>query len=552
MIEREVVIVGAGPAGLSAAIEAGRAGADTLLIDENSKAGGQLFKQIHKFFGSKEHQAGVRGTEIGRRLLEQAAEAGVETWLDTVVWGIFEGRKLSVLRDGRSLDIHARAIVLATGAMENALSFPGWTLPGVISAGAAQTMINIHRVLPGKRVLMVGAGNVGVIVAYQLMQAGAEVVAVVEALPKIGGYGVHAAKIRRAGVPILVSHTILEAAGVDQVEAAVIARLDADMQTVAGSERMLGVDTICLAVGLTPLVELALMAGCQFTYISELGGHVPVHNDRMETSIPGIYIAGDASGIEEANTAMEEGRLAGIAIARDLGYLAEGQANESMIQVQNRLSELRLGQFGEHRATAKAAQLAADPRALHNPTDPSEVPARAARAMAAGQRGVAISGVHCEEELQESPGYPDPERLQKGGVAVIECVQDIPCNPCELACHRGAIRVGVPITNLPILVEEDCSGCGLCIADCPGLAVFVVDLNYSEDEATVTFPYEYLPLPQVGDVVEAVGRAGEPLTRGRVTRVQNPPAFNRTAVVTVAVPKEYGGLVRSISRGRRA
>ena len=179
-------------------------------------------------------------------------------------------------------------------------------------------------------------------------------------------------------------------------------------------------------------------------------------------------------------------------------------------------------------------------------------PARASGVEASAQRGVAVSGVHCEEELRESPGYPDLERLQKGGVAVIECVQDIPCNPCELACRQGAIRVGLPITNLPVLNEEDCSGCGLCIAACPGLAVFVVDLNYSETEAIVTFPYEYLPVPQVGDVVEAVGREGEPVTKGRVTRVQNPLSFNRTAVVTIAVPKEYGGVVRSITRRREA
>jgi Fe-S-cluster-containing hydrogenase component 2 len=272
----------------------------------------------------------------------------------------------------------------------------------------------------------------------------------------------------------------------------------------------------------------------------------------METTIPGIYVAGDMTGIEEANTAMEEGRLAGLAIGAKLGYLAQDEAGQRMLQVQKRLSELRLGQFGEHRARAKAEQMAADPDATPGPREASAAPAQAAGVEVPARRGVAVSGVHCEEELRESPGYPDLERLQKGGVAVIECVQDIPCNPCELACHQGAIRVGVPITNLPVLNDEDCSGCGLCIAACPGLAVFVVDLNYSETEATVTFPYEYLPLPQVGDVVEAVDREGEPVTKGRVTRVQNPPAFNHTAVVTIAVPKEHGEVVRGIWHGRES
>jgi len=125
MIAREVVVVGAGPAGLSAAIAAAGAGADTLLIDENGKAGGQLFKQIHKFFGSQSHRAGVRGIDIGRTLLKEADAAGVETWLNAVVWGLFEERRLGILRDQRSLEIQAEYIVLATGAMENALSFPG-------------------------------------------------------------------------------------------------------------------------------------------------------------------------------------------------------------------------------------------------------------------------------------------------------------------------------------------------------------------------------------------------------------------------------------------
>jgi thioredoxin reductase/Fe-S-cluster-containing hydrogenase component 2 len=550
MIEREVIVVGAGPAGLSAAIEAARAGADTLLIDENDKAGGQLFKQIHKFFGSKAHHAGVRGIDIGRQLLADADGAGVQTWLDTVVWGLFEDRKVSVLRNRRSLDIKAKSIVLATGAMENGLSFPGWTLPGVITAGAAQTMINVHRILPGRRVVMIGAGNVGVIVAYQLMQAGADVVAVVEALPRIGGYGVHAAKIRRAGVPILTSHTILEAQGTNQVEAAVIARMDSDLRTIPGSERTLDVDTICLAVGLTPMAELAQMAGCRLAHLAGLGGHVPLHSKRMETTIPGIYVVGDISGIEEANTAMEEGRLAGTAIAADLGYLSMNEAEQRLAQIWERIGELRLGNFGELRAKAKATQMTISGSDVTRFERESHWSAGATVRQEPLVAGVAYTGVHCEEELKSSPGFPDPERLRKGGVAVIECVQDIPCNPCELACHQGAIRIGVPITNLPALDVDACSGCGLCVAACPGLAIFVVDLNYSHTEALVTLPYEYTSLPDIGDLVGAVDREGTIVTAARVTRVHNARAFNHTAVITIAVPKEYGMVVRGISRTR--
>jgi Fe-S-cluster-containing hydrogenase component 2 len=268
-------------------------------------------------------------------------------------------------------------------------------------------------------------------------------------------------------------------------------------------------------------------------------------------------VAGDVTGIEEANTAMEEGRLAGTAIAAALGRLPLGEAEEAMDQIRSRLEELRLGQFGEHRARAKATQIQAPQSApVAAETVASNEPADSAykeiSVGAAALEGVVYTGVHCEEELRASPGYPDLARLQEGGVAVIECVQDIPCNPCELACRQGAIRVGVPITNLPSLDVESCSGCGLCIAACPGLAIFVVDLNYSETEALVSFPYEYEPLPKVGDRVEALDREGETVSIARVTRVQNPPAFNRTAVVTIAVPKEHGMVVRSIGRRREA
>ena len=237
------------------------------------------------------------------------------------------------------------------------MGFPGSTLPGVMGAGAAQTMINVHRVRPGKRVLMVGSGNVGLIVTYQLIQAGTAVEAIVEAAPNIGGYGVHAAKIRRGGVPILVSHTVQEVYGHGQVEGAVIATLDENWQPVAGSERAVAVDTVCLAVGLSPMSELAWMAGCEFTFLPGLGGHVPMHDANMATTVPDIYVAGDITGVEEASSAMEEGKLAGIAAAASLGYLSEAQAETLKNDVRRGLAALRTGLFGEKRQFAKAEQM---------------------------------------------------------------------------------------------------------------------------------------------------------------------------------------------------
>ena len=353
MIQTEIAIVGAGPAGLSAAIEARSHGAEVILIDENQKPGGQLFKQIHKFFGSQEHQAGVRGYVIGERLLKDCQRLNVEVMLETVVWGIFEDKRLGVAnKDGNQI-IKAEKIIFATGASENPLAFSGWTLPGVMGAGAVQTMMNVHRVLPGKQALMVGSGNVGLIVAYQLLQAGADVLAVVEASPNIGGYLVHAAKLQRVGVPILTSHTVSEARGTESVEEAIVIALDDNYKPVMGTERTFEVDLICIAVGLSPETDLYRMTGCKVKYIKELGGHVAIHDENMETTVPCIYVAGDASGIEEASTAIEEGRLAGLASARSLGYISEGEFDRKKEEINQRLLSLRSGIFGETRYRAK-------------------------------------------------------------------------------------------------------------------------------------------------------------------------------------------------------
>ena len=155
------------------------------------------------------------------------------------------------------------------------------------------------------------------------------------------------------------------------------------------------------------------------------------------------------------------------------------------------------------------------------------------------------TGVASLAELRASPGYPSEDRLESGAVVVIECIQEIPCNPCESACRFSAIVVGEPITNLPRLVEDKCRGCGECIPVCPGLAIFLVNKTYSSEEATVWVPYEYLPLPEVGDAVDALDRRGERVCGGRVIRIANPERNDSTVVVTLAIPKNFSDQVRS-------
>jgi len=353
-MNNQLVIIGAGPAGLSAAIEAARYGVKVLVIDENDKPGGQLFLQTHKFFGSRHHMAGVRGFQIGENILKQTENYNVEFLLNTVVWGIYPDRRVAFAEEGKKKGfVFGENILIATGALEKAFNFKGWTKPGVMGAGAAQYMMHVNRVLPGKKVLMVGSGNVGLIVSYQLVQAGSEVVGVIDSLPKIGGYQVHAGKIRRLGVPIITSHSIVEAFGFPCVESAVIARVDDRGKIVPGSEMEVVCDLICLAVGLRPFNELCWATDLEMRYSKEFGGFVPIHNEELETTHEGVYLAGDVSGTEEASTAMEEGRLVGVVVAEKMKLIEKRRAGELKKEVYERLRSLRSGTFGEKRAREK-------------------------------------------------------------------------------------------------------------------------------------------------------------------------------------------------------
>ena len=211
---------------------------------------------------------------------------------------------MGVVKDGRYIKVKAKAILIATGASEKMIPFLGNDLPGVYGAGAIQTLTNVYGIAPGQKVMMVGAGNIGVIVAYQLLQANIEVVAVVEALPRVGAYMVHSAKLKRLGVPIYTGHTISKVMGEGRVEGAKMMAIDEKWQPVPGSEKTFELDTIGLAVGLSPSIEILSQAGAKQCFIPELGGYINLHNQNLETSLPGVFVAGDIAGIEEASSAM--------------------------------------------------------------------------------------------------------------------------------------------------------------------------------------------------------------------------------------------------------
>lgn len=350
----EVAIIGGGPAGLSAAVELGEVQSNCILMDDHSQVGGQLNKQIHKFFGSEKHSAGQRGIDIAKKLEERVSLLNIEIWPESTVLDFDNEGCLWVNKgDSGIVDLMADRVIIATGANENTFPFQNWTLPGIMGAGALQTMMNLYRVLPGRRVLMVGAGNVGLIVAYQLLQAGAEVIAIIESANKISGYDVHRRKILRTGVPILTSTSIVSALGEKEVEGAVISSVDDEFRPLPGTERQLAVDTICLAVGLSPLIDLAWSRGCKIVNEPLLGGWIPVHDADQQTNIDSVYIVGDCCSIEEASVAMEEGRIAGISVAESMNLLDYKTAMEKKNVAKKVLHELRSGPLGATVRTAK-------------------------------------------------------------------------------------------------------------------------------------------------------------------------------------------------------
>lgn len=512
----DLIVVGAGPAGLSAAIEAARRGLSVVVFDENEKPGGQLFKQIHKFFGSKEHKAKIRGFKIGDELLKKANEYGVKVMLNAVVVGIYPFKEVMIHMNAEVIHYKADTIIVATGASENMINFKGWTLPGVIGAGAAQTMMNLHGVKPGKKILMLGSGNVGLVVSYQLLQVGCEIVAIIDAAPKVGGYGVHAAKVARTGVPFYMSHTIIEAVGETYVTGVTIGKVDASWKIIEGTQKFFEVDTICLAVGLSPMSQLLKMAGCEMEENPRKGGTVPICNKYGETSVGGLYIAGDVSGIEEASSAMIEGRIAGIAAAHYLGYIEQNELEDKAMTQEASLNSLRQGMFA---------------------------PANKGKTILKTDEGYDLStnllekGYLADEEVEKYPGV----KKVKGIHPIIECSQNIPCNPCQDSCPEKCIVIGDMITSLPVFdVSTTCIGCGMCVAACPGQSIFLVNNEYEEGYSHLTIPYEFLPLPKVGTKGVALDRSGVQVCKAEVIEVKSKNAFDQTHLLTMRVPVNMG------------
>jgi len=348
----DLLVVGGGPAGLSAAIAAGELGLNVLIVNEHFRLGGQLVKQTHKFFGSKELFGGLRGFQVAEVLEERIRKLrNVKVLLQTTAYGFFRGGWVGLISKDRLYRVRPKYVVVATGAAERYLPFPGNDLPGVMGAGGAQTLMNEYGVLPGREVLVVGSGNVGLIVSYQLLQAGAKVVGIVEIMPYVGGWFVHAAKVRRYGIPIYVRHTIKEVWGRERVEGATIVEVDEKFKPVPGSEKDIKCDLVLLAIGLTPDTRVLAQLGALLKWVPELGGLTAIRTKYLETSVPNVFIAGDASGIEEATTAMLEGEIAGLSVA-----IKAGVAREEVVRRREEILKFLWDEYRQAPVVARARE----------------------------------------------------------------------------------------------------------------------------------------------------------------------------------------------------
>ncbi len=301
-----VLIIGGGPAGLSAAAELGKIGIHALLIDDKHRLGGKLVLQTHRFFGSTSAvYAGTRGIDIATRLEKDLRKYPcIEVWLQSTALAVFSDHKVGILRNGDEyILVKPQVLLVASGAREKFLAFKGNTLPGVYGAGAFQTLVNRDLIRPAEKLFIVGGGNVGLIAGYHALQAGIGVVGLVEALKECGGYKVHKDKLSRMGVPIYTSHTILSANGEDYVRSVTIARIDDQFKPIPNTEKSFECDSVLIAVGLDPVDEF--------------------YHKAKDFGLT-VYSAGDAEEIAEASAAMFSGKIKGREIASTMGYKTAG------------------------------------------------------------------------------------------------------------------------------------------------------------------------------------------------------------------------------------
>jgi len=346
-----LVVVGAGAAGVAAAIEAARAGVEVVLIDEHPVDNDMMAMDVPLCFGQRMDGSVRNRALMLERVVEtnpelaSAHEAGVDVQLGTYIWGAFvNGRAvqelpvpmLGLADDRRSWLLGYDRLIVAAGARDVLLGFPGWERAGTLGAGGATALLTRYRALAARRLLVLGSGALGLHTAEVAVEHGVEVVGVVEVDTQVRGDSATAKTLATRGVPFFTSHTIKAARGrTGEIESVVIVGVNHDGTPIAGSEREIACDAVCWAIGMAPNVELLHLVGARLRFVSALGGFVPDLDARMRTSAPTVFAAGDCVGFHDdvlgdPELARAQGRLAGRAAAESLGARVEAGADRAV------------------------------------------------------------------------------------------------------------------------------------------------------------------------------------------------------------------------------
>lgn len=354
--QTDIAVIGAGPAGLMAAMSAAQSGANVVLFEAGGWLGGRLGLQTQLLQGPNSIFRDATGVDFCERLVEDARSYGVDIRPNTPVHGIskhIDGFEIKFQGGDGPSTLDGRGLILATGSVEPPGGFSGSSLPGVMLSGDVQERLVIHGETPGRRAIMVGSDNAGLLIAQALRNAGTEVVAVIESARRILGREFNVAPLRDAGVEILTSIGIAEARGEQRVASVTLADLSDEGRPVSSGQRRFELDTICLALPRTPRTGLADEAGCPTADAQALGGTIPLHTGKMATPVSGLYVAGDVAGVENGAAALESGRLAGLGLAEELGHRHPDMA-ALLNLARGRLGYLRRGSRGLLKRKAKS------------------------------------------------------------------------------------------------------------------------------------------------------------------------------------------------------